>query len=224
MGSPKHDERGIVGVILTIVIVFALVAVVELTRTLEAAQQINTRVQDITGSVKGANSHLNTGCDTTKAGSCPTDALPVLSQTETIAAQINDAAKPLSAQAGQILTSVNSINATASQILTTASSINQTVHSIGSAAGSINSSVNSIGASLNGVNADVTNIQQGVAAINNRADVIIGLVNGIKGDTGSINGLAGGILTQATGICKDRLAVLGIPLPGLGLLPLGPVC
>ena len=84
-----------------------------LTRTLEAAQTINTRVMDITGSVKGANSHLNTGCDPTKSAGC-TDALPVLSQTETIASQINDAAKPLSGQAAQILNSVNSIDATAS--------------------------------------------------------------------------------------------------------------
>ena len=41
--------------ILTIVIVFALIAVVELTRTLGGRQTIDTRVMDITGSVKGAD-------------------------------------------------------------------------------------------------------------------------------------------------------------------------
>jgi len=208
MHAPKHDERGLVGVVLTIVIVFALVAVVQLTRTLEAAQQINTTVKDITGSVKGANQHLSTGCDPAKTPTCPAEALPVLSTTEGIVVQINDAAKPLSAQAGQVLNAVNSINTTASAILATASSINGTVHSIGSSAGSINASVNSIGASINGVNSAVTNIQQGVVGINQRADTIISLANGVKRDTGSINSLAGGILGQAQGICGDSLKLL----------------
>ncbi len=214
----RRDEKGLVGVILTIVIVFALIAVVQLTRTLEAAQQINTRVLDITGSVKGANSNLNTGCDPAKAAGC-SDALPVLSQTEAIVTQINDAAKPLSAQAGQVLTAANSINTSASAILATASSINGTVHAINSSVASIGSNVGSIAGSLNGVNADVSNVKQGVADINTRADTIIGLVNGIKGDTGAISATAGGILTQAHGICADKVTVLV-----LGLIQIGANC
>jgi hypothetical protein len=214
MGSHRRDELGIVGVILTLAIVFALVAVVELTRTLEAAQKINTTVLDITASVSGANSHLNTGCPS--AAPCQTTALPVLAQTEDIAAQINTAAKPLSGQAGQVLDAVNSINTTASAILANASSINSTVHGI-------NSSVNSINGSIQGVNSDVVAVKgtgglgSGVSDIDHRADVIIDLVNGIKGDTGTITVQAGGILTQATLICHDRLTVLG-------LVPLSTIC
>ena len=58
------------------------------------------------------------------------------------------------------------------------------------------------------------NIQQGIVAINGRADVIIGAVNGIKADTGTINALAGGILGQAQGICGDAPALIGIALLG----------
>jgi hypothetical protein len=208
---------GIGYIILPLVIVFALVAVVELTRTLIAAQTINFRVIDITGSVKGANGHLNTGCD--PAQSCDT-ALPVLTQTESIVAQINVAAKGLAGETGQIVTTVNNINATASQILATATSINGTVHSINTVAGSINSSVNAIGASISGVNAAVVAIrgapapgpfQSGVTGINNRADAVITLVSAIKGDTGSIRSQAAAILTQAHGIACDR--VLGITGP-----------
>jgi flagellin-like protein len=208
----RRGEAGVVGVILALVIVFALVAVVELTRTLQAAQDINLHVIDITGSVKGANSHLNTGCSPSRP--C-TDTLPVLSQTETIVAQINDAAKPLSGQAAEILSNVNSINSTASQILATATSINGTVHSINTVAGTINTSVHAIAGSIAGVNSTVLGIRGapgvGIIGINNRADTVINLVEAIKSDTGTIAGQAGGILAQAHAIACDR--VLGVTVP-----------
>ncbi len=215
MRPTKHDETGIVGVILTIVIVFALVAVVMLTRTLEAAQQINTRVIDITSSVSGANTHLNTGCSQAQPSSCNAMALPVLSQTEELVKQIDVAAKPLTGQAGQILTDVNSINTSVSSILTTANSINGTAKSIGGLAASIGASVNTIHSNLAAVNSDVITIKGtttpdlalGVADIDQRADVILGLispVNGIKADTATITAQAGAILGQATAICHDK--------------------
>lgn len=226
MHRTERDESGVVGVILTLVIVWALVAVVMLTRTLQAAQQIDTRVVDITASVKGINGHLNTGCDPAQPSSCNNQALPVLSQTETIAAQINDAAKPLTGQVGQVLSDVNNVNTTASSILATATSINGTVHSINGLALNIGSSVHSIAGSINGINGDVAAIKGsggldfGVIGINNRASLIIGLVNGIKGDTATITNQAGQILGQAQAICHDQpVKVAG------GLLPVtGPIC
>jgi hypothetical protein len=148
--------------------------------------------------------------------------LPVLDQTEAIVAQINDAAQPLTGEVGQTLTAVTSINTTAAQILASASSINGTVHSINNLAGSINTSVNSIGGSINGINATVLAIRgspvpgspyaSGVVGINNRADTVIALVKAIKGDTGTINSQAGGILTQAHDISCDRVLGLTGPL------------
>jgi hypothetical protein len=207
----RRDERGLVGVVLTIVIVFALIAVVELTRTLEAAQQIDTRVVDIRGSISSANTHLNTGCDVATNTNCTSDALPVLNTTIGLVKQIDTAAKPLTGEAGQILTDVNSINATVSQILANASSINGTVHSINASATSIGGSVNTISASLSAVNADVSVIQQGLVRANNQAIAVANFVNGIKGDTATISaeagGAGGGILYQATTICKNPLLI-----------------
>jgi hypothetical protein len=232
MATTKRDESGIVGVILTIVIVWALVAVVMLTRTLEAAQQIDTRVVDITASVRGANSHLNTGCNQAQPSTCDAAALPVLSQTEALVKQIDVAAKPLTGQAGQILTDVNSINTSVSSILATAVSINGTVHSIGGLAGSINSTVHSIQGSINGINADVVTIKgsggldSGVTGINNRASLILGVINpvtGIKADTAMIAAQAGAILAQAQGICADH--AVSISLLNLVTVPAtGTIC
>jgi len=214
MGSPKRDEKGLVGIILTIVIVWALIAVVMLTRTLVAAQQIQSTVVGIKGSVNGANSHLNTGCSPQQANNtCSSTALPVLTQTQTLASQINDAAKPLTGQLSQVVTAAGTINTTVTQILANATSINGTVHTINSSATSIGASVNSIHASLGAVDSDVVNIQQGVVAINNKADTIIALVQGIKSDTATINGQAAAILVQAQGICADQpVKLLGLPL------------
>jgi methyl-accepting chemotaxis protein len=228
MRPTKHDEMGIVGVILTIVIVFALVAVVELTRTLEAAQQIDTRVIDITSSVSGANTHLNTGCLPAQPTTCNAMALPVLSQTVDIVKQIDTAAKPLTGQAGQILTDVNSINTSVSSILTTAQSINGTAKSIGGLAASIGASVNTIHSNLSAVNTDVVAIKGtatpdlalGVNDIDQRVDIVLGLispVNGIKADTATITAQAGAILVQAQHICNDTVTVLAT-------LPLTRIC
>ncbi len=203
---------GLVGVVLTIVIVFALIAVVELTRTLEAAQQIDTRVVDIRGSVKSANSHLNTGCDVATGKNCTSDALPVLNTTIDLAKQIDAAAKPLTGEAAIIVTDVNSINSTVSQILANASSINGTVHSINGLVGSIGGSVNTIASSLSSVNSDVSVIQQGLVRANNQAISVANSVNGIKGDTATINAQAGGILTQAHDISCDKVLGLVGPL------------
>jgi len=194
MAPRRRDENGVVGVTLTIVIIFALIAVIELTRTVVAAQQINHRVMDITGSVVGANAHLNTGCDTKTEGGCSTTALPALETTKQLTSQINDAAKNLSSQAGQILQSVNSINQTVAGpggIQANATAINGTVHGIDGSASSINSLVHSIGGTFNNLNPVVTSIGSGVAAINGRVDNVMGSVNGIKGDTTVINAKVG---------------------------------
>ncbi len=182
----RRDENGVVGIALTIVIVFALIAVIELTRTVVAAQQINTRVLDITGSVSSANRHLNS--------------VPELDKTNELAAQILVAAKPLSGQADQIIQAATSINGTAQQIQANATAINGSVHSIGSTAGAINATVNSIGSTFTNLNPVVTSIQQNIVAINGRVDVILGAANGIKSDTGNVVTTVPVIATQAGSI------------------------
>lgn len=172
MSPRRRDENGVVGVALTIVIIFALIAVIELTRTVVAAQQINTRVMDITGSVNGANKHLNS--------------VPELDGVNDSAKAILVAAQPLSGQAKQIIDAATSINGTAGQIQTNATAINGTVHAIGASATSVNASVHSINNELTTLLPVTQSIQAGVAAINGRADKVIALAAGIKGDTSNI--------------------------------------
>jgi hypothetical protein len=210
----KRDEGGLVGVVLTIVIVWALIAVIELTRTTVAAEEINHTVLAITASVSSANGHLSTGC---ASGNCPLNALPVLNTTISLAQKIQTDAQPLSMQLAQVKTDTASINTTAASILSSAQSINTTVQSINSLVGSIGSSVGSIHSSFVGINTNVaTAITPGlVRASDSQVASIVSSVQAIKADTDTINGQAIGILGQAKDICADSaVSLLGLKVTG----------
>lgn len=208
--SRCHDERGLAGVILTGVILWALVAVVMLTRTLVAAQQIDDKVVTIRHTVSPIDKDL--------------DSVALAQETSRIAKDILAAAQPLSGQLDQVIgaaTSIDakagSINATAGEINGTvkaidgnARSINATVKDINATAKAINGNVKSIGANVDGIASSVNGIHvslskvldtariirgehgtvngfgEGLAGINRRADAAIALVLGIKGDTANV--------------------------------------
>ena len=151
-------EAGVVGANLAIVVAFALFAVIQLTRTTIAAEQIDDRVKVIVGEVEPIDEELNN--------------VPILDEVDRTAAEILRAATPLTGQADQILNAARSIDGTVSSILSNASSINGTVRSINGSASALQPVVRSI--------------NNGVATINRQADQVIGLVRGIQGDTSNI--------------------------------------
>jgi hypothetical protein len=200
----RNDEGGVVGANLAIVLAFALYAVIQLSRTTLAAQQIDTRVKDINKEVVPINSDLNN--------------VPKLDQTTADAAAILQAAKPLSGQADQIINTAKSIDGHVSDILGNASTINGTVHSINGTALDIGATVNSIHSTATNLAPVVNQIHDGVVAINNKADVALGTVTGIAGDLHSVLGQVGtsigpnSILTHANAIdCNTVLAALSGP-------------
>lgn len=209
-----HGEQGLAGASLVIIIAWALAAVLMLTGTLVAAQQIDERVFEITntvGAIKDDTGHIALTQDINEAAS-----------------GIREAAAPLSGQldsviasAGNINSSVDSILATAGEINQTAGTINSTVLSINATARDIGASVDSIHSGLAGTLGHVREIHTGVADINRRADVVIAAVNGIKADTGAIRNEVGtvgvpSIRGHAESIdCNSIVVVLGL-LAGSG--------
>jgi len=151
-------EAGVVGANLAITLAFALYAVIQLSRTTLAAQQIDDRVEVIVGETTPINEDLVN--------------VPKLDETVRIAADINDAAKPLSAQADQIIAAAKSIDGTVSGILGNAQSIGGTVGAISGTVGALTPVVRSI--------------NDGVAEINRQADVAIGLGKGIEDDLAAV--------------------------------------
>jgi len=161
----KAGEAGVVGANLAITLAFALFAVIQLTRTTLAAQQIDDRVEVITSDVGEIDEELVN--------------VPKLDQTVEIVKGIQAAAAPLSAQANDILVTARSIDGTVSGILGNATSINGTVRSIRGNLGALQPVVRSI--------------NDGVATINGQADRAIDLVRGIKLDLdGVLNEVGGG--------------------------------
>lgn len=188
------SEEGLAGASLVIVIAWALAAVLMLTGTLVAAQQIDERVFEIRNLVS------DIGDDTQHVA---------LTQEINANAQgILDAAAPLSGQLDQVVGSASSIDGTVTDILGTAGQINTVVTRdissnvlaiAGSEAG-IAGSVQPIHGSFSALLPVVESIQQGIADINGRVDVVLGEVHGIKSDTGAIVNEVG---------THDRLSILG---------------
>ncbi len=157
-------QAGVVGANLAITLAFALFAVIQLTRTTLAAQQIDDRVEIITSDVGQIDEDLVN--------------VPKLNETDRIAKDILAAAKPLTGQANEILVAARSIDGTVSNILGNATSINGTVKGIRG--------------NLSTLQPVVRSINDGVAAINGRVDRVIALVAGIKVDLDNVLAQVGG--------------------------------
>ena len=198
----RRDEGGIVAVNLVLFLGFALYAVVQLTRTALAAQQIDERVVVITKEVGPIDQNLNE--------------VPKLDLTNATAAKIRSAADPLSGDAQDIINAAKSIDGTVDGINANAATINGTVKQIAGNVGSIAGSVRTIGSNASSLNGTVGDIRGGVAAINRRVDVVIGLATAIRGDLGNVNSVVGSSSAQSfngtqtiDGHARDICAELG---------------
>ncbi len=210
------EEHGIVAANLTITIAFALFAVIELTRTLLAANSIDDRVKVIVGEVAPINEDLNE--------------VAKLDETARMAEEILAAAQPLTGQAGQIVDLTASIDSTGSSILDNATSINGIVKGINGnvngilgSVGPINENARAINSTLSALNPVVDSINgdvaEGVAGINRRADIVIGETIEIDNDLTNVLNLTASIEESAQSICNSPVIqgiAPGNPLGGSG--------
>jgi hypothetical protein len=190
----SRGEKGIVGVNLALTIAFALFAVIELSRVVLAASQIDDRVKVIITEV-GPGSNVSRLDETQK-----------LNETGRMAEEILAAAQPLSGQAQQIIDTAKSIDGTVSQILQNATEINQTV--VG-----INTTTRALLPVVQNIHGDDSISAQtgGVAAINKRAALATPVVNGIQSDLSRANilGTLVSVDRHAVAICNGTAVQLG---------------
>ena len=195
-----RDQRGIVGFNLALTIAFALFAVIELSRVVLAASQIDDRVKVIITEV-GPGSNVSRLDETQK-----------LNETGRMAEEILVAAQNLSARAQTIIETATSIDNTVSLINQNAGEINQTVRSI-------NGTVSALLPVVRTIHGDesMSPTTGGVAAINKRAAIAAPVVAGIQTDLSRQNIL--GTLVSA-----DRHAVAICNGTAISLLAGGPQC
>jgi methyl-accepting chemotaxis protein len=172
------------GIVLVVVIVWALAAVLMLTGTLVNAREIERTLPLINAQVLPIDEDL--------------DNVELAEETARLTAKIRDAAAPLSDQANRIIGEARQIDRNAASILVTARAINETattingnvlaindtVSAINSNVVSINGTVNSIGGSVSSINGRVRSVDADVASINNR----VTRVRGVVGSTGATDG------------------------------------
>jgi hypothetical protein len=193
----RTDERGVVGFNLALTIAFALFAVIELSRVVLAASQIDDRVKVIITEV-GPGSNVSRLDETQK-----------LNETGRMAEEILAAAQPLSGQAQQIIDTAKSIDGTVSQILTNAGEINSTVKSIDSVTKQLLPVVQNIHG-----NDTISAQAGGVGAINMRAQAALPVVGGIQTDLSRANvlGTLVSVDRHAVAICNGTaLGLVGGP-------------
>lgn len=159
------------GLVLVVLIFWALAAVLMLTGTLINAREIEDTVEVI-----------NTQVSSTDGIDKDLDNVKELVSVRRDVADIRDAADPLTGQADQILSAAGSINRSARSILGTAGAINTNAKSINTTVRSINQSVGSIGSSVVQINQRVNTIGGNVSSINRLARSIFASV-GPRGAT-----------------------------------------
>lgn len=176
---------GLVGVILCVVAVVILLA-----RVLIAATSINDKASDI----KRLGGTINVS----------TAAVLNLAHTNDVAKAILADAAPLS---GQLNTTIQ----TAQGINELAGSINSTAGSIDGIAGQIEGTASSIDRSAASIANSASSINSRAGDINSKLTTVLAAVQGIKSDTGAINGTATSIQHEAKRIdCKVPAVLSGV--------------
>src|SRR3989475_391362 len=143
----RNGDRGQAGIALIIVIAWALSAVLILTRTLVAAQEINNKVTDITAHLAGSKQD--------------TSYVSQLNKTEVTASTILQNAAPLTGQLEIVKNTAAHIQQQVDGITPPVQTINSTVHVIHDQVGQILAVVNAGPNSIAGILAPIKSSQSG---------------------------------------------------------------
>ncbi len=173
-------------IVLVIVVAVVGVAAVLLARTVQEAQAINAKAQNIATTGRGINQ--------------ATDSVVQLNRTNKLAESILDSARPLDTQLGRIVSTATGIDNRASSINSKAGSINSTAGSINDSAGTINTSAGEINGAAGEINSSAGSINSTAGAINTSAGSIDTSAGAINDSAGSIDTSAGEINDSAVGI------------------------
>lgn len=196
MRADQRDE-GITGLVLVLVIAWALLAVLMLTGILISARSIDDDVAVITGEVSEIDDDL--------------DSVALAEETSRIAADIETAAAPLSAQLDEVHAATLTIDESVATIHGAVGDIDASVNSITASAESIDSSVQSIHGSLSGTDSAVVSIRDGIMRASGQANTVVDIANRIDRDTSAVHGQTTEIVQHAESInCGVLVSLLGL--------------
>lgn len=202
MRSALNGTRGFAGIMLVLIIVWALAAVLMLTGTIIAA----SRIDDSVAVIRPEVSDINTD----------TKLVALAAKTAKTSERIKDAAEPLTGELTKTLAAAKSIDGTAKSIdgrlrttLSRASTINGNVLTIGGTVGRINGNVNAIGGTVRSINSNARSINASARGINASAQSINASARAIDVNTDSINSSVRGIRGNASTILSRVVVIDG---------------
>lgn len=173
-------------IVLVVVVAVVGVAAVLLARTVQEAQSINDKAQNIATTGQGIN--------------LATDSVIQLNRTNELARSILRTARPLDTQLGRIVSTAQGIDTRAASINSRAGSINTTARSINDSAGSINTNAGEINSAAGSINSSASSINSTAGEINTSAGAINTSARQIAGSAGTINQTASAIDEEAASI------------------------
>ena len=201
VGAGQAGNAAVSNVVTIAIVAVSLVTLVTLLqRTTETANSIDAKAKRIAKTGQGINTatdsviQLNRTNET--AASILTTAEPLQGQLD----QIIQVAQSIDGHAGSILGTAKTINGTGATVNGTAGTINKTAKEINSTAGAIHATalaINTTAGKINGTAKDINaqaaaildvakRINDDVANINKSIDTTLGIVAGVKSDTGNI--------------------------------------
>lgn len=191
------------GIVLVVVIVWALAAVLMLTGTLMNAREIDRALPLINSQVLPIDEDL--------------DNVKLAEETAGLTEKIREAAAPLSDQADRIIAEAGKIDRNAASILVTARAINDTANTINGNVLSINDTVSAINSNVVSIHGTVDSIGGSVFSINRRVSSIGGSVGSINRRVASVLGAVGA--SNASGDGSIRASVDSILATFVALEP-----
>jgi len=202
MRSALNGTRGFAGIMLVLIIVWALAAVLMLTGTIIAASRIDDSVAVIKPEVSDIDGE--------------TELVALAKKTAKTTDKIRDAAEPLTGELVKTLAAAKSIDKTAKSIdgnlrttLARASTINGNVLTIGGTVGQINGNVNTIGSTVRAINSNARSINASARSINSSALSINASARSIDVNTKSINASVRGIRGSGSTILSRVVVIDG---------------
>ena len=217
-------------IVLVLVVLVVGIASVLLAKTVQNAQSINDKAQNIAEVGTGINEATDSVVQLTRTNKLAESILRSANPLERQLNGIVSEAKSIDNLAGSINSTAGAINDSATTINGTATDINSSATDINSAAGSINTSAGSIGGSASAINsrarainANATSIntsavsidrdassilstgrqvERDVSLINRNLDVSLNIVTAVKNDTANI--LKQAVGAHDTAACIDK--------------------
>ena len=187
-------------VTIAIVAVSLVTLVTLLQRTTETANSIDAKAKRIARTGQGINTATDSVIQLNRTNETAASILATAEPLQGQLDQIVKVAQSIDGHAGSILGTARDINGTGAKVNGTAGTINKTAKEINTTAGAIHATalaIDGTAGKINGTAKDINSqaaaildvaqrINTDVAAINQSIDTTLGIVEGVKGDTGNI--------------------------------------